>query len=124
MFNINTIRSAFGTAPQGNDRASIINDVAEGRTTLIDVRGHDEVRASGKAKGAVHIPLMMLQHHADPRHPEFHPALASRGPIAVYCASGGRSSMATQILGQLGYDNVTNVGGLRDWVAAGGAIER
>lgn len=122
MFNFANIRTAFGApaAPGIN----IVDEAAEGRITLIDVRGHDEVAQSGKAKGAIHIPLMMLQYHADPRHPEFNGELSADRPIGVYCASGARSSMAAQVLRQLGYSDVTNVGGLGDWMRAGGELER
>ena len=91
---------------------------------LIDVREHGEVAMSGKAKGAVHIPLMMLQFRADPAHPDFEPLLDRDATIAVYCASGGRSSSAKQILERLGYGNVHNIGGLGHWVQAGGAVVR
>lgn len=37
--------------------------------------------------------------------------------IVVYCASGARSSYAARILGQMGYTNVENGGGLHDMMA-------
>ena len=92
--------------------------------TLIDVREHGEVAMSGKAKGALHIPLMMLQFRADPAHPDFEPLLDRDAKIAVYCASGGRSGGAVQLLKRLGYTDVHNIGGLGHWVQAGGALER
>jgi len=97
---------------------------ANGAMTLIDVRGHDEVAASGKAKGALHIPLFQLQQQADPRHPEFHKSLNTGKPVAVYCASGARSEMARRTLVAYGFDEVHNIGGLYHWQAAGGACER
>ena len=33
-------------------------------------------------------------------------------PLYVYCYSGGRSRQAVQRLGQMGYRNVTNIGGI------------
>ncbi|MDH5797648.1 MAG: rhodanese-like domain-containing protein [Paracoccaceae bacterium] len=104
--------------------ADAVRDAAENGVTLLDVRGHDEVAMSGKAKDAVHIPLMLVQHHADPRHPEFNKALDPSKPVAVYCASGARSRMATQMLNQMGYAQVHNIGGFGDWVAAGGSVAR
>jgi len=91
---------------------------------VLDVREHGEVSASGKAKGALHIPLMMLQFRADPAHPDHEPLLQRDARIAVYCASGGRSHGAVQMLRKLGYDDVHNIGGLGHWAQAGGAIER
>ncbi len=101
-----------------------VRRAAAGEITLIDVRDHNEVAQSGKAKGAIHIPLFMLNTKADPRHPEFHPALSTDKPVAVYCASGARSQMAGQALAQFGFSEVYNLGGLFHWQAAGGAIER
>ncbi len=92
-------------------------------TIVIDIREHAEVAATGKAKGAVHIPLMMLHFRADPAHPDFEPLLDRTARIAVYCASGGRAHSARRILEQLGYRGVHNIGGLDHWVQAGGELE-
>jgi len=97
---------------------------AEGTITLIDVREHGEVAGSGKAEGALHIPLMRLRDMADPRHPDFVKELEGCGTIAVYCASGGRSHNAEMLWRQLGYEDVHNIGGLAQWGQAGGSKER
>ena len=98
--------------------------VAAAEMVLIDVRDHAEVAQSGKAKGALHIPLMRLPMMADPRHPDFDARLAGGKPVAVYCASGARSGMAVNILQKLGYGEVHNLGGLQHWAAAGGPVTR
>lgn len=103
--------------------ADAIQQVATGEAILIDIRDHGELAYSGKAKGALHIPLMRLADMADPRHPDFHPDLDMKKPICLYCASGGRSQMAVGLMQRLGYENVSNIGGLGHWVAAGGQIE-
>jgi len=95
----------------------------DGSVTVIDVREQGEVAASGKAAGALHIPMMRLRDVADPRHPDFNKALRSEGKIAVYCATGVRSFSAARMLRQLGYDDVHNIGGLGHWVRAGGKVE-
>ena len=48
--------------------------------------------------------------------------IAPGKPVCVYCASGGRSGRAAQMLQQMGYDQVHNVGGLGDWIAGGGQV--
>jgi rhodanese-related sulfurtransferase len=58
----------------------------------------------------------MLEFWADPTSPyhreEFDPARR----IILYCASGGRSALATATLRQLGYQNVAHLdGGLKAW---------
>ncbi len=95
-----------------------------GEMVLVDVRDVSEVKATGKARGARHIPLMLLQTRADPRSPECDPALKAGRPVAVYCASGARSQMAAGMLMQMGHGEVYNIGGLSDWARAGGEIEQ
>ncbi len=96
----------------------------DGSVIVIDVRDHGELAMSGKAKGALHIPLMRLRDMADPRHPDFRPELTPEAKIALYCASGARSNAAASIMAQLGYKDVHNIGGLAHWMRAGGEIER
>ncbi len=96
--------------------------VASGEMSLVDVREMAEVRASGKAKGAQVIPLSILGLKCDPKSADC--LISHNKPVALYCASGGRSSMAAQTLARMGYDQVHNLGGLGDWVAAGGQVER
>jgi len=91
---------------------------------VIDVREHGEVAMSGKAKGALHIPMMMLHFRADPAHPDYEPLLSRDAMIGVYCASGGRSQSAKMMLERLGYTNVHNIGGFGHWMQAGGEAER
>jgi rhodanese-related sulfurtransferase len=102
--------------------AEIAERVARGEMALVDVREAGEVRASGKAQGALHIPLGVLALKADPAAPDA--VLRPGKPVAIYCASGGRSGMAAQMLGRMGYDPVWNIGGLGDWQAGGGQVER
>jgi len=86
------------------------------------VRNADEVARSGKARGAINIPLMLLSMQADPRSPECRKELSAGAPIAVYCASGGRSGSAVALLKRMGHAEAHNIGGLGDWVAAGGKL--
>lgn len=95
-----------------------------GEITVLDVRDHNELAMTGKAEGAVHIPLSVLQMQANPASPDFNAALDTSKPVAVYCASGARSSMAVQVLQQFGFAEVHNIGGLGHWQMAGGPIER
>ena len=104
--------------------ADAIQQVANGDMILIDIRDHGELAYSGKAKGALHIPMMRLADMADPRHPDFNKALSPDKAIGLYCASGARSQMACGLMKRLGYQNVHNIGGLGHWVAAGGTVEK
>ena len=93
-----------------------------GAVAVLDVREAAEV-ATGKAKGALHIPLSLVPIKADPKAPDCIKGLDLAKPVAVYCASGMRSGAAVQALKKLGYD-AHNIGSIRDWAAAGGAVSR
>jgi rhodanese-related sulfurtransferase len=114
---LNFLLSAPSSKP---DFAHIQAEVAAGRMLLVDVREVAEAKASGVAKGAKLIPLSLLPLKCDPRQPGCE--LPQGLPVAVYCASGGRSGMAADVLTRLGYGPVVNLGGLRDWAAGGGAV--
>ena len=93
-----------------------VTKAATGDILVIDVREATEIAVSGKALGALHIPLAMVPLQAE--------AMIAKGkPVAVYCAVGGRAGMATQALIKLGYD-AHNIGGFGDWAAAGGPVSR
>ncbi len=77
---------------------------------VVDVRTAGEFRG-GAYPGAVNIPLDDLQRRAA----EF--GTDANREIVVYCASGGRSAYAKQVLNQMGYGNVTNGGGLSAMMA-------
>lgn len=113
--------SAFRSTPAARPSvAEVAAQIAEGRMLLIDVREIAEAKASGVAEGATLIPLSLLPLKCDPRQPGCE--LPQGLPIAVYCASGGRSGMAADTLSRLGYGPVVNLGGLRDWAAGGGKV--
>ncbi|WP_240473565.1 rhodanese-like domain-containing protein [Thioclava indica] len=106
------------------DPKAAVAQAKAGELVVIDVREGMEVKSSGKAKGALHIPLATLKMKCDPSSPEKHPDLDTSKPVALYCASGARSAGAAQMLAQMGYETVYNIGGLYDWHGAGGEVER
>lgn len=78
---------------------------------IIDVRRTGEYR-DAHARGALSVPLHELRAAAE--------QLDRAMPVAVICASGYRSTIATSILEQLGFAEVYNVvGGTAAWRAAG-----
>jgi rhodanese-related sulfurtransferase len=91
---------------------------------LVDVRDGTELQATGKAKGALAIPRGSLESRADPESPNYNQALRKDRPVILYCAGGGRAALAGKTLCEMGYTEVRNLGGFRDWVAGGGDIER
>jgi len=108
----------------GMSVAEAIDGTKDGSVTVIDVRDHNELASSGKAAGALHIPMTRFRDMIDSRHPDFHPGLKDAKRIALYCASGARSQMAAMTMRQMGFEDVNNVGGFGHWVQAGGPVER
>lgn len=110
------------------DPAEAVRMVESGDAILADVREADELRASGKAKGALHLPLSTLAQKSDPKSGHFERKLQSAldggKPLILYCASGARSGRAADLLRANGFGDVRNLGSLRDWLAGGGAIVR
>src|SRR5687768_13403184 len=66
---------------------------AQDQVVLLDVRDAAEVKASGKAKGAVAVSRGLLEFRADPASPLHDAAFDRAKTIIVYCASGGRSAL-------------------------------
>lgn len=103
----------------GVDRAREL--IADG-ALVVDTRDTPEL-ASGKVKGAIHVSRGMIEFRADPEAETHNPEFRKDRPVLLYCASGGRSALAGQTLQQLGFEKVYNLGGFKDWVAAGGETE-
>ena len=90
---------------------------------LLDVRDAPELEKNGRADGSHHIPRGMLEFRADPNSPFADPEMRPDRAVVLYCASGGRAALAGKALKDLGYDRVYNIGGLKDWVEGGGAVD-
>jgi len=71
---------------------------------LLDVREPQEF-AAGHIPGSVNLPLAGIS-NAGQKAPD------TTAPIYVYCLSGGRSARAAAALRDMGYANVTDLGGI------------
>ncbi len=98
--------------------------VKTGNALIVDIRDGTEVAASGKAKGAITIPRGSLESRACPSSATHIPEMRQDRPIILYCAGGNRAALAGKTLLDLGYKDVRNLGGFRDWVAGGGEVEK
>jgi rhodanese-related sulfurtransferase len=98
--------------------------IAKGDALVVDVRDAPEVEQSGKVAGAVHIPRGMLEFRADPESPYYDQSFAKDKTVIVYCAAGGRAALSGQALKEMGYAEVYNMGGFKDWAESGGAIDK
>jgi rhodanese-related sulfurtransferase len=98
--------------------------IAKGNTLLLDIRDGTEVAASGKAAGALHVSRGLLEFRADPDAPTHDKNFSRDKTVLIYCASGGRAALAGKLLKDMGYNEVYNIGGFKDWAESGGAVEK
>lgn len=98
--------------------------VGKPNVVFVDLREPPEVAASGKVAGALAIPRGLIEFRADPESPLHDAAFDRAKTIITYCASGGRSALAGKTLKDMGYTDVRNLGGFKDWAEAGGEIEK
>jgi len=73
---------------------------------IIDVRTEAEWNL-GYLENAIHIPLDIIEKNITLTEPD------KNKEIYLYCRSGNRSGKASSILQNLGYKNVTNIGGIQ-----------
>jgi rhodanese-related sulfurtransferase len=120
MTNINELlREANELVPRINfdDASTLIDDP---NTIILDVREEQELRESGKIKGAIHVPRGLLEFVF---RPEDYVKEPEKMKILVYCAAGARAALAAKTLIYIGYKDVFNLGGFKEWVENGGEIE-
>ena len=85
---------------------------------LVDVR-EDNEWDKGRIPGAVHVGRGVLDVNIESRVPQ------KATPIVVYCQGGGRSAVAADVLGKMGYTNVSSLaGGLAAYQAAGLPVDK
>ena len=94
--------------------------MAAGEAILIDVREPEEWK-DGVAAGAFLLPLSDLKGERR----QWDPILETNRDkeLILYCRSGNRSGQAAKILEDKGFD-VANIGGFRDWKAAGQPVDQ
>lgn len=73
---------------------------------VIDVRSPMEF-ATGHLDGARCVPVDTLEQRIDAL-----PGLTKQSRILLYCASGGRSALAAEMLESMGYQHVVDGGGI------------
>jgi rhodanese-related sulfurtransferase len=121
--SVKELLAAANDAVPRIDRATAEELMRRGDVLVVDVRDQPEVQASGKIAGARQVSRGMLEFRADPASPYHDQAFDPARTVLVYCASGGRSALAGKALLDLGYRDVRNLGGFKDWAEQGGAVE-
>ena len=75
---------------------------------LVDVRNPSEYGA-GHIPGSINFALSRILQEAEAEFPD------KGQPLFVYCQSGARSARAGKLLELLGYESVTDLGGIADY---------
>lgn len=103
--------------------AEVAEAIESGDPLLVDLREPAERVQNGALPNDVHAPRGMLEFYADPSSPYHRPEFDPARRTILYCASGGRSSLAADTLQQMGYTNVAHLdGGVKAWRESGQPI--
>lgn len=116
--------AANATVPKmAADEAIAIH--AAGSGTFIDVRDSASIAASGTIAGVNRVARGMIEFTADPAMENlFNPIFADKSaPLYLICGAGGQAALAGKTLQDMGFENVTNIGGFAAWKDAGGPTE-
>ena len=106
------------------DPEQVAAELARGEALLVDLREPEERAQNGVIPGALFAPRGMLEFWADPTSPYHRAEFDPSRRLILYCASGGRSALAADTLGRMGYAKVAHLdGGLRVWNESGRPVE-
>ncbi len=94
-----------------------------GGSVFVDVRDSGLIAETGTIAGAVRVTRGMMEFAADPSTPFHEASLQKDADIVLVCGAGGQAALAGKTLKDMGYANVSNVGGFGDWKDAGGPTE-
>jgi len=81
---------------------------AAGDLQLLDIRDVRERQALGWIPGALHVPRGMLEFWVDPTSPYYRGRVDPEKRIVLYCAAGGRSALAADVLREMGFPDVAD----------------
>jgi len=94
-----------------------------GGGVFVDVRDSGAIAKTGTIKDAHRIARGMMEFVADPATPFHNEALQKDAEIYLICGAGGQAALAGKTLMDMGFTNVTNIGGFPAWKEAGGPTE-
>ena len=100
-------------------------ELAAGGIQLLDIRDVRERQALGWIPGALHVPRGMLEFWVDPTSPYYRGRVDPEKRIVLYCAAGGRSALAADVLREMGFPDVAHLEvGFNGWSSAGMPVEK
>lgn len=91
---------------------------------IVDIRDPRERERDGSVPGAYPAPRGMLEFWIDPESPYYKPKLDDGRTLVLYCGGAWRSALATDVLQQMGRENVVHMeGGFLAWKKGGFPVE-
>ena len=117
------MQAANASVPRMGSEEAIAKHAA-GQGVFIDVRDSAAIAQSGTIAGVNRIPRGMIEFRADPAVEAYYdPIFQKDAEICLICGVGGQAALAGKTLQEMGYQNVTNIGGFSAWKEAGGPVE-
>ena len=90
---------------------------------FVDVRDSAAIANGGTIAGALRVPRGMIEFAADESTPHHEKGLKRDADLYLVCGAGGQAALAGRTLKEMGYERVTNIGGIGEWKDAGGPME-
>ncbi len=85
---------------------------SDNKCNLIDLREKGELENTGSIENATHIPRGLLEFSLNPNSPLVqNNVIDTNKDIVLFCAAGGRSTLAAKTLKDMGFKNVSHVEG-------------
>ncbi len=105
------------------DAKDMLDMIDNGAVVIVDIRDIRE-RQRGFIPNSFHCPRGMVEFWVDPESPYYKEIFGEDKKFIFHCASGWRSALTTQILQEMGIDNIAHMkDGFMSWKDAGGTIE-
>jgi rhodanese-related sulfurtransferase len=100
------------------------HSLAHEHALLIDIRDVRERARLGTIPRAHHVARGLLEFWADPESHHYKEFFGDDRPIILFCAGGGRSALAADVLQRMGYPMVAHLEcGFDGWQQAGQPVE-
>ena len=96
----------------------------DGAALFIDVRDSADITSTGTIANCLRIPRGMMEFVADESSPLHNDKLSKNNEIILVCGAGGMAALTGKTLLEMGYTKIQNVGGIGDWIKAGGPTEK
>ena len=94
-----------------------------GDAIFVDVRDSADIAKSGTIAGALRVPRGFMEFAADDQSQYHNDALKKDAELYLVCGAGGQAALTGKTLKEMGFTNVTNIGGIGEWKDAGGPME-